>query len=120
MLAHSGAYSLAHLGLRMQICAHAGVRFKFWTALSPKTLISKADAEAAEATRATIPARTFMVEICCEKRGSVSEKVPKGSQSETTRTVNHAHQNAHLFSIKGCMYLIPPRGPKFTSAIKPL
>lgn len=49
---HSGAYFLTSRGLRMQLCAQAGVRKKFVSALSP---MSKAEMDTAEVTKARIP-----------------------------------------------------------------
>jgi hypothetical protein len=67
---HSGAYSLTNLELRMQLCAHAGVWYKFITARSP---ISKVKAKMdTEVTKARIPATVnFMVGKCPEEGGEV-------------------------------------------------
>ena len=58
--AHSGAYVPAHFGSKMHDCAQVGVRYKFWRALAPSSLMSRADA--VDVTRAIKPATVNFIE----------------------------------------------------------
>ena len=65
---HSGAYVFAHFGLRIHICAHAGVRLMLTTARSPKTLRSIAETETVDKMRVTILAIVnFIVNVANNK-----------------------------------------------------